>query len=188
MDLGPNTALDFHYSGSFSQSTNPTAIHRALTENELLERAFLYQGSGGIVASFTGVNLSGASTKIYVIPQIGLSKAVEEICSAFGITKEELAKTLNVQSRKTIYNWINGDVTPRKAALDKIHGLLIAARAWVNSGFPNSQDALSRPILEGKSVLELLSQSPVDQDLILFAGSRLNMSTSANGTYPDPFA
>jgi hypothetical protein len=187
MVLAADIPVDLSHSGSLNRLINPPAIHLVLPRNEMLSRAFLYQGSGGVVTSLIGANLSGASTSIQVASQHRLTEVVNDICTGFGITKEELAQICNIQSRKTLYNWMNG-AKPRKAAMDKIYDLLVTVRAWTSSGFSVDHEQLFRPVVGGKSVFDLLSQPDIDKDLILFAGSRLSLLTPAKDTLLDPFA
>ncbi len=185
MDL-PNDA--YYASGAFSQYAAPPAIHLVLPEEELKQAYFLYQGSGGEVASLLSANLSGANTQVYTTPQNKLATALNEICLAFGLTKEELAQVCNVQSRKTLYNWINGEAKPRKSALSRIFDLLVTARAWSSSGFSADRDHLYEPVLDDQSVFDLLNQPEIDKERILFAGSRLNLMSPAQNELLDPFA
>ncbi len=120
--------------------------------------------------------------------QIKLATAVNEICLAFGLTKDEVAQVCNVQSRKTLYNWINGEAKPRKSAMSRIFDLLVISRAWTSSGFTADRERLNEPVLGNQSVFDLLNKLDIDKDRILFAGSRLNMLTPANDEFADPFA
>ncbi len=174
---------------AFSQYINPPAIHSVFPEGEGLKQAFsLYQGSGGEVASLLSITPSGANTQVHTEPQNKLATAVNEICLAFGLTKEELAQVCKVQSRKTLYNWINGDAKPRKSAMSRVFDLLVTARAWLGSGFTTGREQLHEPVLGNQSVFDLLNQSEIDKERILFAGSRLNMLSPAKDELSGPFA
>ena len=176
-------------SGSSTPYVNPPAIHRVLTEGDVLRQRFaLYQGSGGEVASLLITTPSGASTQIHAEPQNKLASAVNEISTTFGLTKEELARVCGVQSRKTLYNWINGEAKPRKSAMSRVYDLLMTARAWRSSGFTADKGQLHEPVLDGQSVFTLLSQPIIDKQRILFAGSRLNLISPAASELSDPFA
>ena len=120
--------------------------------------------------------------------QIKLAAAVNEICLAFGLTKEELAQVCNVQSRKTFHNWINGEAKPRKSAMSRIFDLLVISRAWTSSGFTADREQLYEPVFGNQSVFDLLNKPDIDKDRILFAGSRLNMLSPAKDELSDPFA
>ncbi len=179
----------YYASGAFNRYANPPAIHLILPEGEGLKQTFsLYQGSGGEVASLLSITPSGANTQVHKAPQNKLATAVNEICLAFGLTKEELAQVCKVQSRKTLYNWINGEAKPRKSAMSRVFDLLVTARAWLSSGFIADREQLHEPVLGNQSVFDLLSQPEIDKERILFAGSRLNMLSSAKDDLSDPFA
>ena len=178
----------YYGSGTFNHYANPPAIHLVLPEEDVLKQRFaLYQGSRGEVASLLFTTPSGASTQIHAEPQNKLASAVSEISMAFGLTKEELAQVCKVQSRKTLYNWINGEATPRKSAMSRVFDLLVTARAWRSSGFSADKEQLHEPVFEGQSVLDLLSQPEINKERILFAGSRLNLMSPATKELSDPF-
>ncbi len=185
MDL-PNDA--YSASGALNHIVNPPAIHLVLPEYERLKQTyFLYRGSGGEVATLLSGSLSGANTQVYTTPQNKLATALDDICLAFGLTKEELTQVCNIQSRKTLYNWINGETEPRKSAMSRIFDLLVTARAWRSSGFSADRDRLHEPVLDDQSVFDLLSQPEIDKERILFAGSRLNLMSPAITELSDPF-
>lgn len=181
---------DFHLASSGSNRFfSPPAIHLTLSQEELLERSFsLYQGSGGTVATLLSTTPSGAYTKVYVAPKNKLATIVNDICDSFGLTKDELARACGIQSRKTLYNWINGEATPRKSAMNRLYELQLLSRAWLTSGFSIDRSQLFEPVVDGKSVFDLLSEPNVDRDTALFAGSRLNLMSPVKGDLPDPFA
>ena len=182
--------IDAHYlSGALNNGINAPAIYSALLEGAGPEQTFsLYQGSGGVVASLLGVTPSGANIQIHSAPQNKLAASINEIRLAFGLTKEELAEICHVQSRKTLYNWLNGAVKPRKSAMSRIFDLLIIARAWVSSGLTVDRARLHEPVLGGQSVFALLKESEINKERILFAGSRLRMLSPAQDPLSEPFA
>jgi transcriptional regulator with XRE-family HTH domain len=181
---------DLYYaSGSFNHHINPPVIHLVLPEGEAIKQAFsLYQGSGGQLASLLSITPSGANTQVYTQPKNKLATAVDEICLAFGLTKEELAQVCHVQSRKTLYNWINGEAKPRKAAMTRIFDLLVTARAWLGCGYMVDRAQLHEPVLGDQSVFDFLNQQDIDKERILFAGSRLTITSPPRGELQDPFA
>ena len=188
--IATDLRLDAHYaSGAFNNYRNPPAIHLVLLEGEGFKQAFsLYQGSGGVVASLLSITPSGANTQVQAVSQNKLATAVNEICLVFGLTKEELAQVCNIQSRKTLYNWINGEAKPRKSAMSRIFDLLVISRAWTSSGFTADREQLHEPALGNQSVFDLLNKPDIDKDRILFAGSRLNTLSPAKDELSDPFA
>ncbi len=186
-DLPPEA---YTASGSYGSFSTPPAIVLVVDpeERDIAQAYALYQGSGGEVASFLTISPSGAKTQIHSEPRNKIALAIEEISNAFGLTKEELAQICHVETRKTLYNWINGDTTPRKQAMSRIFDLLITARAWVHAGLTIDQTELQQPVLENHSILDLLSQPEIDKEQILFAGSRINLLRSAQEELSDPFA
>lgn len=158
----------------------------------------LYQGSGGksiIIAlyersgSSTIISSSAIETKAEINQETHgrFENVFHEICSVFSLTKVELADVCKIQSRKTLYNWINEEASPRKSAMKRIFDLLIVAKAWQQSGFHCSRQQLYQPILDGRSIFDLLNQAEINKEVILFAGSRLNLMSQAKNKIQDPF-
>jgi len=175
-------------SGAYSYDNAPTAIHRFLSEDELAGKYQLYRGTGGTFALSTDTPMTGTQIQIEDRSEGNLADAVHYICSSFGLTKDELARACHIQTRKTLYNWINGEASPRKSALRRIFDLHSAANAWENSGFPPSREDLHSPQVEGKSLFDTLCEAKIDLKLVLFIGSRINTMTSTSKKISDPFA
>ncbi len=173
-------------SGAFSGYKAPAAIHSVIQDTDHIPA--LYKGSGGTVTSFLSVTPSGINIEVQSYAKNKLAQAIDEVCSAFRLTKEEFTQICHVQSRKTLYNWINGETEPRKAAMNRIFDLVIVARAWVSYGLNAYNSQLYEQIIDNQSVLDLLSQQVIDQDKILFSGSKLSMSFPTQGSLSDPFA
>lgn len=165
---------------------NPTAFNRVLNETELNVPGFI-RGSGGSVTVYIDQSPSGSDVLIDIARGNSLTKAIEKIIQTFALTKDELARILAVQSRKTIYNWLNGTSTPRKAVLDRIHTLQMTANEWKRSGLPSPKGQLHIPLTEGQSIFALLQQG-ASKELLLFAGSRLQQQQAFVSSLPDPFA
>lgn len=179
--------MDAYYPSASGQfSMNPPAVHSDFPEREDPAQMFsLYQGSGGKAASLLYFAPSGVNKVINVGGKFEL--AVKEIGQAFGFTMEDLAKVCGVQSRKTLYNWINGIAEPRKSSMIRIFDLLITARAWKSCGFVADRKRLHAPVMGDQSVFDLLRQPQINTERVLFAGSRLNLMSRANDHIPDPF-
>ena len=92
------------------------------------------------------------------------SKSIEYIKNSFNLTENELQKIL-----KFPY----GQVKPTILDVSRAFDLFIITRAWIKSGYPTDKESLHRPILDGLSTFELLLKDVLDEDLILFGGSRL---------------
>ena len=184
MDYSPdfNTA-----SGGSSPIGNPPVIEELLTPEQLEERYALYKGSGGAFTSIFSGSVTGIKTVIVKIPYNKIATAVDEVCGSFGLTKAEFAELCH-QSRKSLYNWIKGESTPRKATMHRIFELLNASRAWQHAGFSNDRQHLSQAVLDGQSLFDILNQDKIDIDQILFVGSRLNIMPAGNTSIKDPFS
>lgn len=168
---------------------NPPAIYLQLSPEEEVEGSYaIFQGSGGSYTSIFSASPSGAKTQVKINGKSRLAGVVEEICSAFGLTKEEFAQICKIQSRKTLYNWINGEAFPRKTTMSRMYDLLLVAREWKKAGFSGSRENLNSRVVDNKSLLQMLSEEQVDRNLIIFAGSRLSLASPQRAKISDPFA
>lgn len=120
-------------------------------------------------------------------PNQNLVSSMEEICSSFGLTMEEFAEVCLVRSRKSPYNWRAG-VSPRKDTLKRIFSLLIIARNWKHAGGTSNSDDLHMPVIDGQSVFELLCREDLNEDLIVFAATSLDLMNPAPKVLDDPFS
>jgi hypothetical protein len=178
-----------YQSGASGFKLAPSVVQRQLRKSEFLDSGFaFYQGSGGVVATFSSRTTSGTNTEIYGGINEGLASIINEIRLAFDLTKEELAKVCKVKSRKTVYNWIDGTSRPRKEAMSRIFDLILIARAWSNSGFKVNAQTLHKLIIDQQSMFELLQKTNLDKELILFAGSRLAIEPPEKVSFSSPFA
>ena len=114
---------------------------------------------------------------------------LETIGRIMGLNKSQLAEACGLRTRKTLYSWATGAV-PRKKSTQRIHLLYRAALDWRRSGFLHPEKVLNLPVLQGKSLLDLLREDPLDLEAIHFAGARLRMGLEgATGMVSnDPFA
>lgn len=180
-----------YFSGASLLATNPSALHRFMSTAELSDlQSVFYRGSGGSASSLIGVTPSGTLMHVAaaIDHQNGISRAIANLAATFQLTKEELAHVLGVQSRKTLYNWINGSATPRKSTQDRLYELVSVASAWEHLGISVGRAQLHESIVDGESVIGLLEKPVVERDLILFAGSRLSMTSTHAPRLSDPFA
>ncbi len=192
MGLTADTHIDpYHGTGSSHQYVNPPGVHLMLSREELENRYGFYQASGGALSTIYSVTLSGSNHIPTLIEQQShnkLATTVQTIGSVFCLTKDELAQVCHVQSRKTLYNWIDGKANPRKTAMYRIFDLYTIAQAWKQAGFISDKVALHRPILDQLSLFDLLVRDSLDKELVLFAGSRLTLSSPTSNKIEDPFA
>jgi hypothetical protein len=63
------------------------------------------------------------------------------------------------------------------------------AKAWRQTNLPNDRKILSMPVVRGQNILDMLKESVLNQEKILFAGSRLALLSPFGETnLRDPFA
>lgn len=144
------------------------------------------KGSGGTATVSYSQSPSGAKVSFVISKGNSLAVAIETISATFGLTKEQLADIVG-STRKSIYNWIDGSAAPRTATLNRIHELQLTANEWAKSGLPKPTELLNTPVLEGKTLLELL-RNGANQNTLLFAGTRLSLQHQPARSLADPFA
>jgi hypothetical protein len=178
------------YSAALGANIHRQEIHCIIKNDRDLSYFDLYQGTGGSIAPARASNTpaTGSNIQIKKASQNKLEISLNEICNAFGLNREELATICHVNSRKTLYNWIDGKTTPRKPAMKRVFDLLSAADSWKHAGFSGDRDQLQQPVLDGQSLFDILNQEKIDSELILFVGARLNIMSPSKGTISDPFA
>lgn len=116
-----------------------------------------------------------------------VAAALDSIQRAFGLSTSDLARVCDVD-RRMIYQWRAGS-KPRESNLERIFLLERAAKSWVEDGFPVPGIRFREPLVDGRSIFDLLSDDSLDLDAIHFAGSRLHLDSqlSASGQLKDPF-
>ncbi len=192
-DQGVSDAQIYH------KFNNIPEIHQTLSQEDMEQLYGLYQGSGGSISGIYNTVFSGSNnipstleseyenSGILINKDNQFANKINDICATFSLTKTELSQVCKIQSRKTLYNWIDGTSKPRKSTMSRIFDLSIIAQAWKQSGFTNKSELLNTPILDGLSVLDLLTEEKIDKERILFTGSRLNLS-STQKKFEDPFS
>ncbi len=164
-------------------------------------RADAWAGTGGMSAFAVRITTGGAPYAAAVDfwflhngtastspkPENRIVVALDRIRQAFGLNVTELACVCGVE-RKMIYQW-RGDATPRDSKLKRIFMLERAANSWIEDGFPVPGVRLKEPLLDGRSIFDLLSGELIDLDAIHFAGSRVHLDAqiSASDSLKDPF-
>ena len=101
-----------------------------------------------------------------------LEQNLDFIKLTFSLTEEELAKSIGV-TRKTLLNWKKYESEPNKEKTQKMFELYILAKNWKGAQFPTDNIKLNSPVLDGKTIKDLLQDSDTDSEKILFAGNRL---------------
>jgi DNA-binding transcriptional regulator YiaG len=116
-----------------------------------------------------------------------ISQAIEQIQRTFSLTQDQLASACDV-SRAMVHRWKHG-ASPRKGAQIRLSQLREAALNWQKEGYPDPNASHHLPLVQGKSLLDLLHAKPLDIEAILFAGNRLKLMAlgESTETLPDPF-
>lgn len=113
---------------------------------------------------------------------------LNKIQETFDLNHSQLAAVCGL-TRKSLYNWQNGS-RPRQQAIERVKQLLRAAMDWQYSGFPKPGTSLEIPLVQEKSLYDLLKESTLNLEDIHFAGARLSMQEKVGkGTrLIDPFS
>lgn len=158
------------------------------SEKKEVKQSTTYIASGGQLTSFFSTAISGESP-LPKLESLGnkLTNIIDKVSACFNLTKEELASVCQVQSRKTLYNWIDGR-QPRALTMERLFDLLMIAEAWKQSNFPNDYESLHTVSVQDISVIDMLKSDTLDKEKILFSGSRLALINSAPTLLKDPFA
>lgn len=130
----------------------------------------LQVGTGGVpTAQFYVTGLGYSPVRIilpadYVAVPI-FAGLMEQIKNGFGRTLNRLPKVFGV-TRQTLYNWLSGE-TPRPFHHDKIRELAAAAQVFSELGFRPTPTSLERPLLGGRSILEMVASGHRGKDAAL---------------------
>lgn len=158
-----------------------------------IQSRFSYSSGGQVIWRYTKTGSGGLLFSVSVpdcqieIQQNHAALLIDKVQSTFNLTVDETAKVCGV-SRKTIYNWKDGD-QPNKAKFRRLMLISMIVDAWRKSDLPATRNVLEQPIIGNQTIFELLTQTNVDQDKILFAGNRIKMDLIAQAqTIEDPFA
>jgi hypothetical protein len=168
MDLASFTvsaALNIHL---LSEHTGSGFVQQAIYEPN-------YQATGSIKPSIDWVLHQAKSGQNYTIinQQVcSISEKLDLIKSTFFLSEEELATIIGV-GRKTLFNWKHQASEPNKDKGQRVFDLFLIAKNWQNSQYPTSSFDMNTPILSGQSILDMLLESPLDSEKIVFAGNRL---------------
>lgn len=188
-----------------SQSTGayfePRAkIHRPLSKNEHIlpldtftasgtdtDWAYIASQSGGYIVALHGKKIRSNNKNTCDSIKSNTNSLIEKIQNTFNLTVEETADVCGV-TRKTLYNWKDGD-SPQKSKYKRLIEVAYIADQWMNSALSSERMLLEKPVYNGRTIMELLTDKHLDKDAIIFAGSRLQFK-SINDSAPieDPFA
>jgi transcriptional regulator with XRE-family HTH domain len=82
---------------------------------------------------------------------------MKEVKAGFGRTLSRLPAVFGV-SRQTLYNWLNGEKTPRTRHRNRLAQLAAASRVFIEASFKPTALSLDRTVAQGKSFVELIGQ------------------------------
>lgn len=119
------------------------------------------------------VQLSESLDENTEIQRNALEEKLELIKSIFSMTEVEISQSIGV-SRKTLFNWKQRESAPNKKKAQNIFDLYLLAKNWKDAGFTTDSFELETPIINGKSIKDLLKEDKIDSEKILFAGNRLS--------------
>lgn len=155
---------------------------------ELFNDHITGKGSGGDIVPTAIFGQTGATIYLEVkqLPINPLRSNLEKVERAFGLSKDELSRVCGT-TRKTIYNWLSGESQPQRRNLSRLFDLAVLAKDWVELGYGNDHLDIRQPIIDSENVFDLLCASTIDRELILFAGSRLNLAATETTTLQNPF-
>lgn len=151
----------------------------------VLEVGSSIPASGGLDFSSVGVRNFDMDHLVKIPNAVVVLKKVQEV---FLLTKEQLAQICGC-TRKTLYNWKDGTSEPRRKALKRLFKLSMIVDAWKDNGLSIFGDDLFAPVIGSDSLFDMLVTESLDEEKILFAGSRLQMGSAISGkVLEDPFA
>lgn len=150
---------------------------------------FQMQGSGGDTFGRYIFDIGGTASTIIVFGD-KLTKSVEQVIEdirlTFDLSVSDFSEVMNT-TRKTVYNWIGANKITKQVVIDRLFSLNVLAEAWREEGFANTKNYLRQPVIDGRSVYDLLSDELLNNDLIMFAGRRLALSSEVPTKIADPF-
>ncbi|MCU4336101.1 hypothetical protein [Acinetobacter dispersus] len=111
--------------------------------------------------------------EITEIQRNALEEKIELIKSVFSMTEMEISQSIGV-SRKTLFNWKQKESAPNKRKAQNIFELYLLAKNWKDAGFTTDSFELETPVIDDKSIKDLLKEDKIDSEKILFAGNRLS--------------
>lgn len=91
------------------------------------------------------------------------AQQMQQVREGFGRNMSRLTEVFGV-SRQTLYNWLNGE-TPKDIHAQRLRELSLAAAVFSEMGFKPNATALDRPLMQGKSFLQLMAQGANGQEM-----------------------
>lgn len=175
-------------SGASYSNQSSSVISKYLSQDELPMSPLFSLRSGGEAGFPFFTPATGSNVYVEQSSKTNLTTVVDEICSSFDLSKDELARVCKVKSRRTLYNWISGKVAPRKKAMSRLFDLLMLSKRVQSSGLKLGKELIHQKVIDGASVFDMLSDEFINEDLIIFSLSRLSLNHQSVKTLDDPFA
>ena len=120
---------------------------------------------------------------------ISLRERFDEIKRVFSLTEKELAEVLLLDSQDMLTSRTKWDSQiSAKAFTDRIFSVVVLTMDWESYGYNVTNFSLHQPLVDGKSLLSLLSEKKLDNSLILFSGCRLTLLGAGETVLKDPFS
>ena len=129
---------------------------------------------------------SGAKPQVSSELNAKFESVVNDICSTFGLTREELIQVARIQSVEKLDSWIHTEEEPEKAVRERLYDLIMVSRAWSTYGFCANREQLFLPVIDDQSIFDMLGKSNIDKELIIFAGSKLDLILPGRGNLLNP--
>ena len=115
---------------------------------------------------------SGQNYHVINNQKSSLEQKIDIIKLAFAMSEDDIAQSVGV-TRKTLFNWKKQDYSPNKVQVQNIFDLYLLAKNWIDAGFSTATFDLETPVLASQSIKDMLRESKLDSEKILFAGNRL---------------
>jgi len=124
---------------------------------------FLHKG----YSAYVEIDASGTSVTA-IVPKLqppSVSEQIQQIEARLGLNRSQLAKALMV-TRKTIYDWCNKGAKLSNANVEeRLHKLFEVANAQPDEAMGKYFGVnLQRPVLNGESLLDILTDQTIDAD------------------------
>lgn len=115
---------------------------------------------------------------------MGTNSIVDYIGLTFGLSVSQLEEVCQIQRE----SGIESNTMLSKQTAYRLFKLRVIANQWNESGYdvPSSSD-MTKPRVNGMSLYDALSNDIVDEELILFIGSRIYLMCSHVRRVDDPF-
>jgi len=136
--------------------------------NPLIEKGYVYRfftnyGPYDTIEAF-GTSVTPIIQDV-ATPTLSVSGQVQRIETRLGLNRSQLAKALNV-TRKTIYDWCNkGSKLSDTRTEERLQKLLQITNKQTDEAMGKYYGVnLQRPVLDGESLLDILTDEVIDED------------------------